>query len=78
MASAARILLFVSLVFGGLSGSAAAGIQLDPADTLNSTVSTATTQTGDITDAIGSVDDATDGDDRRPVFFLARGVPARP
>lgn len=60
MASAARILLFVSLVFGGLSGSAAAGIQLDPADTLNSTVSTATTQTGDITDAIGSVDDATD------------------
>lgn len=61
MASAAiRILLFVSLVFGGLSGSAAAGIQLDPADTLNSTVSTVTTQTGDITDAIGSVDDATD------------------
>ena len=61
MASAAiRILLFVSLVFGGLSGSAAAGIQLDPADTLNSTVSTATTQTGDITDAIGSGDDATD------------------
>ncbi len=60
MASAARILLFVSLVFGGLSGSAAAGIQLDPADTLNSTVSTATTQTGDITDAIGSVDDTTD------------------
>src|SRR6187551_2672419 len=59
MASAARILLFVSLVFGGLSGSAAAGIQLDPADTLNSTVSTATTQTGDITDAIGSVNDAT-------------------
>ena len=55
MASAAiRILLFVSLVFGGLSGSAAAGIQLDPADTLNSTVSTVTTQTGDITDAIGS------------------------
>lgn len=60
MASAARILLFVSLVFGGLSGSAAAGIQLDPADTLNSTESTVTTQTGDITDAIGSVDDATD------------------
>lgn len=61
MASAAiRILLFVSLVFGGLSGSAAAGIQLDPADTLNSTVSTVTTQTGDITDAIGSGDDATD------------------
>lgn len=60
MASAARILLFVSLVFGGLSGSAAAGIQLDPADTLNSTVSTVTTQTGDITDAIGSVDDTTD------------------
>ena len=61
MASAAiRILLFVSLVFGGLSGSAGAGIQLDPADTLNSTVSTVTTQTGDITDAIGSVDDATD------------------
>lgn len=60
MASAARILLFVSLVFGGLSGSAAAGIQLDPADTLNSTVSTVTTQTGDITDAIGSADDATD------------------
>jgi hypothetical protein len=60
MASAAiRILLFVSLVFGGLSGSAAAGIQLDPDDTLNSTVSTVTTQTGDITDAIGSVDDAT-------------------
>ena len=61
MASAAiRILLFVSLVFGGLSGSAGAGIQLDPADTLNSTDSTVTTQTGDITDAIGSVDDATD------------------
>jgi hypothetical protein len=61
MASAAiRILLFVSLVFGGLSGSAGAGIQLDPADTLNSTESTVTTQTGDITDAIGSVDDATD------------------
>jgi hypothetical protein len=60
MTSAARILLLVSLVFGGLSGSAAAGIQLDPADTLNSTVSTATTQTGDITDAIGSVDDTTD------------------
>ena len=61
MASAAiRILLFVWLVFGGLSGSAAAGIQLDPADTLNSTVSTVTTQTGDITDAIGSGDDATD------------------
>jgi cobalamin biosynthesis Mg chelatase CobN len=61
MASAAiRILFFVSLVFGGLSGNAAAGIQLDPADTLNSTVSTVTTQTGDITDAIGSVDDATD------------------
>lgn len=61
MASAAiRILLFVSLVFGGLSGSAAAGIQLDPADTLNSTVSTVTTQTGDITDAIGSGVDATD------------------
>ena len=61
MASAAiRILLFVSLVFGGLSGSAAAGIQLDAADTLNSTVSTVTTQTGDITDAIGSGDDATD------------------
>ena len=61
MASAAiRILLFVSLVFGGLSGSAGAGIQLDPAGTLNSTESTVTTQTGDITDAIGSVDDATD------------------
>ena len=61
MASAAiRILLFVWLVFSGLSGSAAAGIQLDPADTLNSTVSTVTTQTGDITDAIGSGDDATD------------------
>jgi cobalamin biosynthesis Mg chelatase CobN len=61
MASAAiRILFFVSLVFGGLSGNAAAGIQLDPADTLNSTVSTVTTQTGDITDAIGNVDDATD------------------
>jgi hypothetical protein len=61
MASAAiRILLFVSLVFGGLSGSAAAGIQLDPADTLNSTVPTVTTQTGDITDAIGSGVDATD------------------
>jgi cobalamin biosynthesis Mg chelatase CobN len=61
MASAAiRILFFVSLVFGGLSGNAAAGIQLDSADTLNSTVSTVTTQTGDITDAIGSVDDATD------------------
>ena len=64
MASAAiRILLFVSLVFGGLSGSAGAGIQLDPADTLNSTESTVTTQTGDITDAIGSVDDVTEAVD---------------
>jgi hypothetical protein len=53
MSSAAiRILLFVSLVFGGLSGSAVAGVQLDPADSLSS---------GQASDLTNSVGDAADG-----------------
>jgi hypothetical protein len=66
--AATRILLLASLVFGGLSGSAGAGVQLDPADTLSSAVSTAASPTGqasDLTnsasDLTGSVGDAADG-----------------
>jgi hypothetical protein len=64
MTSAAiRILLFVTLVFGGPSGSALAGVQLDPAETLSSAVSSATSPTGqasDLTNSVGAaVDDVT-------------------
>ena len=62
MTSAAiRILFVASLVFGGLSGSAAAGVELDPADTLSSAVSTATSPTGQASDLTNSVGDAADG-----------------
>jgi hypothetical protein len=52
MTSAAVRILLVSLVFGGLSGSAVAGVQLDPADTLSA---------GQDSDLTNSVGDATDG-----------------
>jgi hypothetical protein len=62
MTSAAiRILLFASLVFGGLSGSAVAGVQLDPADTLSSAVSTAASPSGQASDLTNSVGDVADG-----------------
>jgi hypothetical protein len=59
--AAIRILLFASLVFGGLSGSAVAGVQLDPADTLSSAVSTAASPTGQASDLTNSVGDVADG-----------------
>ena len=59
--AAIPILLFASLVFGGLSGSAVAGVQLDPADTLSSAVSTAASPTGQASDLTNSVGDAADG-----------------
>lgn len=59
--AAIPILLFASLVFGGLSGSAVAGVQLDPADTLSSAVSTAASPTGQASDLTTSVGDAADG-----------------
>lgn len=59
--AAIPILLFASLVFGGLSGSAVAGVQLDPVDTLSSAVSTATSPTGQASDLTNSVGDAADG-----------------
>jgi hypothetical protein len=59
--AAIPILLFAALVFGGLSGSAVAGVQLDPVDTLSSAVSTATSPTGQASDLTNSVGDATDG-----------------
>jgi hypothetical protein len=59
--AAIRILLFVLLVFGGLSGSAVAGVQLDPADSLSSAVSTATSPTGQAADLTNSVGDTADG-----------------
>lgn len=59
MTSAAVRILLVSLVFGGLSGSAVAGVQLDPADTLSSgQASDLTNSVGDATDGVtGTVDD---------------------
>ena len=59
--AAIRILLFASLVFGGLSGSAVAGVQLDSADTLSSAVSTAASPTGQASDLTNSVGDVADG-----------------
>lgn len=59
--AAIPILLFASLVFGGLSGSAVAGVQLDPVDTLSSAVSTAASPTGQASDLTNSVGDAADG-----------------
>ena len=59
--AAIPILLFASLVFGGLSGSAVAGVGLDPADTLSSGVSTAASPTGQASDLTNSVGDAADG-----------------
>ena len=60
MTSAAIRILLVSLVFGGLSGSAVAGVQLDPADTLSSgQASDLTNSVGDAADGVtGTVDDA--------------------
>ena len=58
--AAIPILLFASLVFGGLSGSAVAGVQLDPVDTLSSAVSTAASPTGQASDLTNSVGDAAD------------------
>ena len=57
--AATRILLLASLVFGGLSGSAVAGVQLDPADTLGSAVSTAASPTGQASDLTNSASDLT-------------------
>ena len=57
--AATRILLLASLVFGGLSGSAVAGVQLDPADTLSSAVSTAASPTGQASDLTNSASDLT-------------------
>ena len=57
--AATRILLLASLVFGGLSGSAGAGVQLDPADTLSSAVSTAASPTGQASDLTNSASDLT-------------------
>jgi hypothetical protein len=59
--AAIPILLFASLVFGWLSGSAGAGVQLDPVDTLSSAVSTAASPTGQASDLTNSVGDAADG-----------------
>ena len=58
MTSAAiRILAFVTLAFGGLSGSAVAGVELAPADTLSSAVPRATSSTGQASDLANSVGD---------------------
>jgi hypothetical protein len=64
--AAIRILLFASLVLGGLSGSAVAGVQLDPADTpdlTNSVGDVADGATGTVNDTAenvaGTVNDAT-------------------
>ena len=59
--AAIPILLFALLVFGGLSGSAGAGVQLDPVDTLSAAVSTAASPTGQASDLTNSVGDAADG-----------------
>jgi hypothetical protein len=59
--AAIRILLLASLVFGGLSGSAVAGTQLDPVDTLSSAVSTEASPTGQASDLTNSIGDAADG-----------------
>jgi len=57
--AAIPILLFASLVFGGLSGSAGAGVQLDPVDTLSAAVSTAASPTGQASDLTNSASDLT-------------------
>jgi hypothetical protein len=61
VSAAIRILLLVSFVFCGLSGSAGAGIQLEPADTLNSAVSAATSPTGQVSGVTNSAGDVADG-----------------